>query len=110
MPSKNLNEAVRANKQWFQSGPKRSERRRTTNPRYTTSDRTDDGSHEVERPTPIKAKTINLKKQQITPKQRDGMESLVTSPLSSSVPSRVPQNLDKESLTHEPDTSVCMYM
>ena len=34
------------------------------------------------------------------------MESLVTLPSSSSVPSRVQQNLDKESLTHAPDTSV----
>ena len=57
-----------------------------TNPRYATCDRTDDGSHEVERHTSSKAKTRSTK-QQIAPKQRDGMKSLVTSPPSSSVPS-----------------------
>ena len=84
---------------------KRSKRRRTTNPRYATCDRTDDdGGHEVQRQTPNKAKPKSTK-QQIAPNQQDGIESLVISPPSSFAPSRV-QNLDRENLKHQSDTAV----
>ena len=89
--------------------PKRSKRRRTTNPSYATCDRTDDdddddGGHEVQRQMPNKAKPKSTK-QQIAPNQQDGIESLVISPPSSSAPSRV-QNLDREKLKHQSDTAV----
>ena len=96
MPKKILNEAVRAKEQCFRSGPNVIERQ--------TCDRIDDGSHEVERQPTIKVKTRSTK-QQIAPKQRDRKESELNSPPSSSVPSRVQENLDMESLTHQTDMS-----
>ena len=85
--------------------PTRSELRRTTNPRYATCDRTDDGSQGVDRQTPSKAKNKS-KKQQIAPKQRDGIKELGYFTPFNFFPSRVQQNLDMENLTHQPDMSV----
>ena len=87
MHQKILNEAIRAKEQWSRTGPNVVERQ-TRDMRHAAGLMIGPTIMRIERQLPSKAKTRTTK-QQIALKQRDGKESVVSSPPSFSMPSRV---------------------